>query len=408
MEKKSLHYGWIIFAVCFLMVFTTLGFCSSVKGLYLAAITEDLGISRSLFSISDSCRHLANATINLFFGRLVLKFGARKLAGMGFVSLVLSSLCNAFSDGIAMFYLGGALLGLGLAWTTTALVGYVVERWFTSRKGSVMGIILAANGLGGAVASQILSPLIFGSEGSWRKSYLLVAVILGVVGLIVVAVLRSTPEEKGLQPLGTGVLKSKKEPERLGISVEEALQKPYFYVCSVCVFLTGLVLQSITSISSAHMQDRGISTTLISAALSVHSLSLAAAKVITGFNFDRFGLRITMLISHVLAVVSILLLAFITDGPMVWVFQIMCAFALPLETIMLPLITAEVFGQKSYAFIMGLMISFNVTGYAVGTPLLNLVFDITGTYQFALIIMAGVMVIITAAMQMVLTASHKT
>ena len=66
--KKRLDYKWVIVGLCFLMVFTNLGFCSSNKSLYLSAITEALGIKRSVFSIADSCRFVTTAIINLFFG----------------------------------------------------------------------------------------------------------------------------------------------------------------------------------------------------------------------------------------------------------------------------------------------------------------------------------------------------
>ena len=74
-QPKRFHYAWVIFAICFLSVFTSLGFCSSPKSLCLAAITEDLGIPQSLFSIGNSCRFMSTAVINLFFGKLVAKFG---------------------------------------------------------------------------------------------------------------------------------------------------------------------------------------------------------------------------------------------------------------------------------------------------------------------------------------------
>lgn len=47
-EISPQRYRWVIVAASFLMVFVCLGFCSSSKSLYLAAITEALGIKRSL------------------------------------------------------------------------------------------------------------------------------------------------------------------------------------------------------------------------------------------------------------------------------------------------------------------------------------------------------------------------
>lgn len=47
-QKKKFDPKWLTIGACFLMVFVCLGFCSSSKSIYLAAITEALGIKRSL------------------------------------------------------------------------------------------------------------------------------------------------------------------------------------------------------------------------------------------------------------------------------------------------------------------------------------------------------------------------
>ena len=70
------------------------GFCSSSKSLYISAITEALSISRSTFSINDSCRYIATSIVNLFFGVLIGRFGARKLIAAGFdLGAPLTNLC---------------------------------------------------------------------------------------------------------------------------------------------------------------------------------------------------------------------------------------------------------------------------------------------------------------------------
>lgn len=408
-QPKRFHYAWVIFAICFLSVFTSLGFCSSPKSLFLAAITEDLGIPRSLFSIGNSCRFITTAVINLFFGKLVAKFGPRKLIAAGFTCLTLSNLIGAVSNGIFGFYISNVFLGLGLAWSTTSLVGIVVEKWFTSSKGTVMGFILAANGLGGAISSQVLSRIIYAKADGWRTAYVVAAVIMVVVGLIIVLLMRNKPEDANTHALGDGTVSKKKQRGRewIGIDAQDAFHKPYFYVCAICVFLTGMILQSAAGISSAHMKDQGISTEAIANAMSIGSLVLMASKMSTGACFDRFGLRVTMIFCDVCAIVAIAMLAFVDNGVTATIYKIIVAFGLPLETIMLPLIAKECFGQKSYAFLMGLMVSFNTLGYSVGSPLMNLIFDITGTYSGGLIFMAGFLFVVAVVMQFVITAAHK-
>ena len=408
-QPKRFHYAWVIFAICFLSVFTSLGFCSSPKSLFLAAITEDLGIPRSLFSIGNSCRFITTAIINLFFGRLVAQFGPRKLIAAGFTCLTLSNLIGAVSNGIFGFYVSNVFLGLGLAWSTTSLVGIVVEKWFTSSKGTVMGFILAANGLGGAISSQIFSRIIYDKVDGWRTAYFVAAAIMVAVGLIIVLLMRNKPEDINTHALGDGTVSKKKQRGRewIGIDAHDAFRKPYFYVCAVCVFLTGMILQSAAGISSAHRKDQGISPDVIANAMSIGSLVLMVSKMSTGACFDRFGLRVTMLFCNVCAITAITMLAFVDNGITATIYKIIVAFGLPLETIMLPLIAKECFGQKSYAFLMGLMVSFNTLGYSVGSPLMNLIFDMTGTYSGGLIFMAGFLVVVAVVMQFVITAAHK-
>ena len=107
MEKKKFEYKWVILVVCFMMSFICLGFCSSNKSLYLGAITEALHIERGLFSINDTCRYVASALINLFFGTLVAKFGVRKLVAFGFAALIGSVMIYAYATNILVFYVGG-------------------------------------------------------------------------------------------------------------------------------------------------------------------------------------------------------------------------------------------------------------------------------------------------------------
>ena len=221
--------------------------------------------------------------------------------------------------------------------------------------------------------------------------------------------MRNQPADRGDTPLGTGTHSKNKRKGRdwVGIDAHDAFRRPYFYFCAVGVFLTGVILQSVTGVASAHMRDQGLSPEIVAASMSIGSLCLTAAKMFTGFTFDKFGLRVSMGICSVCAVSCIFLLAFVSNAPMAWVYQVLAAFGLPLETIMLPLIATELFGHKSYAFLMGLMVSFNTLGYSVGSPLMNLIFDMTGTYSGGLIFMACFLVVVAVVMQFVITAAHK-
>lgn len=397
--KNRLDYKYVIVTLCFLMVFTCLSFCSGTKSLYLAAVTEALNLKRSLFSLNDSCRFITTSIVNLFFGALIEKFGARKLIGAGFASLIISMMINAHAESIYQFYIGGCFLGMGLSWTTTTMIGYVVSKWCKEKRGTIMGFVLAANGLGGALVTQIVSPIIYNESDpfGYRNAYKLTALILLVVGTLVVLLFRNDPEGKKSNEKYVKE-KKPKNPSWSGLSFEEAIRTPYFYGIAFCVFLTGTILQGISGTSTAHLKDTGLDPAYVATVVSVHSLALAGFKFLVGVLHDRIGLKRTMLICYAAAVISLTLLGCVTNSGagkvFAMIYGVLSSLAMPLETIMLPLITADLFGEKAYSKLLGVVVSVNTAGYALGAPIFNLVFDIVGTYQPILFVFAAVMVVI--------------
>ena len=406
------NYAWIIIALCFLMVFTCLGFVSSNRSLYLTSITSALNIKRSVFSISDSLRFISTAIINIFFGTLISKFGTKKLIGAGFIALIASVLIQAYATNILAFYFAGILLGIGFSWTTTTMVGCVVNKWCKENRGTIMGAILASNGLGGALAAQIVTPIIKQKSNpfGYRQAYLLVASILLIVGILIVIFFKENPPgEKNSNAI---VHKKKGRGQTwVGITFKEAVKRPYFYISAVCIFCTGMVLQGISGIAAAHLEDVGLDAGFIATVLSIHSLALAGFKFLTGFLYDKFGLRVTMTICDIAAVVVMLSLSVVSNSStgaiLAVIYGVFSSLALPLETIMLPIFASDLFGEREFNKIMGIFVSINVAGYAVGIPIMNVIFDVMGTYIPALIGSAILMTAVTVLFQFALTSANK-
>lgn len=409
-KKKKLDYKWVIVALSFSMVMICLGFCSSTKSLYIAPITQALSIDRGLFSINDSMRFMSSAIINVFFGSLMSRFGEKKLICAGFVCLILSQLTYSFATNVFVFYIGGILLGTGFSWTSTTMVGAIVNKWCRESKGTIMGAVLAANGIGGAVAIQVLSPVIEASAFGYRNAYRLSALILFVVGALIMIFFKNSPSEKSDTPTETQTKKSR-GCDWVGIAYGDAVKMPYFYFAMLCIFLTGFVLQSVNGVSAAHMRDSGLDPVFISRVLSVHSLALAGFKFLTGIIYDKFGLRTTVNICSFTAVIVMVCLVMVADTFSGKIFAILygvfSSLALPLETIILPIYAGDLFGQKSFNKILGLFVSVNTAGYALGAPMINFVFDKFGSYNpgfiFCAIVMAGVII----AMQFIISTAHR-
>lgn len=417
MEKKRLNigkpsYSWVIVGLCFLVVFTSLGLCSSGRTLYLTAITGALDIPRGAFSLSNTFRFLTTTVLNLFFGPLLKRFGSKKLMIAGFLCLIGFALLSSVATQLITFYIAGVFLGVGLSWTSTTMMSTVVNKWCTRNKATVTGAVLAANGIGGAIAVQILSPIIFqeGNPFGYRASYQYVAMILAAVLLLVLILYRNPPVTDQDEPVS-----AKKRKIRgagwVGMEYKEVLRKPYFYVTLLCMFLTGMVLQGLGGIAIPHMYDIGMDVDYVAAIVSISGLVLTCTKILTGYLYDRFGIKLSMNIALVSAFVSMAILIFLKNTPtgrvLAFIRVFIGAFATPLETVMLPIFAVEFFGNKPFDKLIGLFTAVSTAGFAIGAPLGNLFYDIFGDYRLAFLIFAILMAVVSISLQFVLAAAHR-
>ena len=412
MRKNQIRpdYKWVMVAICFLMVMISLGFGNSTKGLFPDEVAKDIGKERSLVSIGESCRYIATAITNLFFGFLIIKVGPKRLVCLGFLLLIAANFLYSVAESLPLIYLAGTLLGIGFSWTTTTMVGYVVGVWCSKNKGTIMGFVLASSGLGGAIAIRVVGDMIDPNvTGSYRAAYRLIALVLTVTMIIVLLFFRSAPKTSDMES-GVGS-KGARGQDWVGIDFSQAIKRFYFWGILACVFFSGLILQGTNGIAAMHLKDVGIDYGAVKNLLSFGSLILAAAQFLIGFVYDRLGVRVTASFCTLFAIVATLLLAFLQPNEVGFVmavfYSVTVQLALPLETVMLPIYASDLFGKRSYSKLLGLFVSVNVAGYALGAPLMNLCYDLFDSYSPALIFVSALMCLAFILLQFVITAAHR-
>ena len=412
---KKLDYKWVILASCFLMEFICLGFCSSNAGLYTGAVTKNLDIPRSLYSIGSSIRYVVQVVVAMFFGALIQKFGPKKMVALGLGSLTASVLIRSVATNIVHIYIGFALWGLGIVFSGGTMASTIVRRWFHQDIGKYTGIVMSANGIGGAIAAQIISPIINnGQADGYRKAYLLSGILTLVVSILVLLCLRNNPADG---PASTEVGKKKKARGAIwtGIEFSEVKKKVYFYLTFLFIFLTGISMQSVGTISVVYMEDLGFNARFVATTATVSSLVLTFAKIFMGFTYDKKGLRFTLVFSQLCVIIGFLLKATLNMSG-VGTLGMVCAMtatilgtiALPLETVMIPLVSNDLFGTASYDKVLGIFYSANSLGLCLGSPLCDLYRDLTGgSYASCYWFFIGLMGVVLVGFQLVIRAAHK-
>ena len=73
---------------------------------------------------------------------------------------------------------------------------------------------------------------------------------------------------------------------------------------------------------------------------------------------------------------------------------------------MVPLIAADLFGEREFSKMVGIFVSLNTAGYSVGTPLFNLVYDSCGSYLPVLCTIIPAMLLIALSFYFIIKAAN--
>lgn len=412
--KKKFDYTPVIVVLCFLSVCVSLGFCSSNRSMYFQAITSvfEGSITKFEYSFTMTIRYITTTVLNIFFGALVNKFGTKILMSAGFTSLICFALINSYATNLVHFYIASVFLGMGLAWTTTTMTSVVINNWCTKNKATVTGAVLSANGLGGAVSAQILSPIIFSKNGhGFRDAYRLVAVILEVMLVLVLVFFKDRPKGAEKKTVSKHKTRKIRGGGWVGLEFSEAKKKPYFYLTLVCMLLTGMSLNGLGEIANLHMYDVGLSKSFVATVATISSIYLMTSKFLNGLTYDKMGIKKTMNIAYFCAFFALGLIAIISNttvGKIIAIARIFFSgIALPLETVMISIFANELFGNKSFNKVVGLFSAATTAGFALASPFSQLWATLFGNYIVAMISFAVFMLFVTVTMQFVLKQAYK-
>lgn len=411
LRKPRVDYKWVILIVCFLMEFFCLGFCSSNDGLYTKAVTEALDIKRSVYALATSFRNITRTVVALYFGALIGKFGVKKLAITGMLFLAASAAIRAMATEVWHVYIGGVVWGAGVVLSGGTMASTIVRRWFHQDVGKFTGIVMSANGIGGAVAAQIITPLINNGDAfGYRQAYWISAGISVAISVLILFFLRENPAD-GPAIQGKAEKKAPKGAVWEGMEYGEIKKKPYFYIAAALVVLTGIAMTSIGNVSIVHMNDVGLPAAFVAIIATVSSLCLTFSKILVGVTYDKKGLRFTMMMCHIAALVSFVCNILVSNTTAGKVFamtaSVLDKLAMPLETVAIPLLTADLFGTKSYTKVLGIFMAMNTLGLCLGSPLADLFFDVFGTYIPCFWFFGALMVLIVVAFQLVIKTAYK-
>lgn len=361
--------GMVSAGACFLCELAAVGIGAGTNSLYTAPICGELGISRTAYAFSITLMYLVNMAVYCLFPVLLRKVPLRGIFALGFLSETAAFLLYASARSLGVLYLAAALLGAGLVFLGAVPITAVVSGWFPTRQGTVLGIVLAGSGIGGAVLIPVVGS--FMNASGWRAAFLLSAGIIALVAVPCLCLLREAKPQKA------GPTEKRPSPLRL----------PGMPPTLCYAFLTGFSIQPIYLSIAAHLAEKQIDALQAAQVLSVICLVSLGAKVLLGGLSDRKGPVWVLFLSHagfLCAAVSLVFLTKLLFLPELF-FGIGCT---PL-TLVLPLLCARLFREHA-GTALSLCMAAQTAGIASGILLAGGLYDAFGSYDLAFLLLGGI------------------
>lgn len=200
LDRRGIHYAWVIAAITFLTMLTSSA-ALGLPGAMMQPLSREFGWDTEQISSALAVRFALFGLLGPFAAIFMERFGLRKIvcAALTLVAtgLVLATRMTQFWHLVALW---GILLGVGSGLTALVLGAVVSTRWFDTHRGLVIGLLTASSATGQLLFLPLAAWLI--QHHGWRWAVLPVFASCAVVAVLAFLFMRNRPHELALAPFG--------------------------------------------------------------------------------------------------------------------------------------------------------------------------------------------------------------
>jgi len=374
-----------VIAATFLAMFCLVGIALWGLPFYYDFMVQQFGWTRAQVTSGNALgKLLIGPLFGFLAGWIVDRFGPRRLMIAGVVM-----------GGIAVAGLGSitTLYGLYFFYSLNALAfvcggplpaQVLISRWFVRARGKAMGIAYLGIGVGGAAVPWISNVLV--KQFGWQTALHVLGALVVAIALPFTLIVKEAPGNERPRARGTSA------------DVRSALKTLPFAL---------LVVGSMCSIAAVSGTQQNLKLFLSldrhysqSHAAQIISLVLAfsiVGRILMGWLADRFSKKHVMLLIYLLVATAIPFLFLGTQPMVVGAAAALFGIGLGGDYMILPLVTAEVFGIEILGRLMGIILAGGGVAEAVSPWLIGRLRDATGSYVNGCFVLIGLALLGAAA-----------
>jgi MFS family permease len=372
LARRRIFYGWVVVAVTFLTMLATAAAMSS-PGVMIVPLQREFGWSNEAISTALALRILLFGLFGPFAAAFMNRFGLRRvmitalalIAGGLIVSFAMTRLWQ-------LILLWGVVLGVGTGLTAFVLAATVATRWFTARRGLVIGLLTASSATGQLLFLPLIANLT--ERFDWRVALVVVCGCLAVAAVVVLLLMRDRPSDLNLPPYGEPAV-APPPPGGEGflalltsplVVLAQSARVPLFWVLFATFFICGL---STNGLIQTHFitlcADYGLTAVTAASVLAMMGAFDFIGTIGSGWLSDRFDNRWLLFWYYGLRGLSLLYLPF-TDFTFYGLSLFAVFYGLDWIATVPPTVklTADRFGRERAGIVFGWIFAGHMIGAA--------------------------------------------
>jgi MFS family permease len=320
LSRLGVHYGWVIIAVTFLTALTTAG-AVGVPGALILPLTKEFGWDTAEISTALAIRLVLFGLMAPFAAALIERYGVRRVVLTAIAMIVAGlSLALVMREAWHLIVLWGIVVGIGTGMTALVLSAIVSTRWFSQRRGLVLGMLTASSATGQLVFLPLAAWLV--EHFGWRYALAPSVIGLAIAGLLVALFMCDRPSDVGLLPFGEAATGQAPAPAltpaapafgRAFAVLSEISTSRAFWILFATFFICGLSTNGLVQTHFISLcADYGMPAVAAASTLAMMGIFDFFGTILSGWLSDRFDNRALLFWYYGLRGLSLLYLPYST------------------------------------------------------------------------------------------------
>ena len=395
----------LVVAVTFLALLAGAGL-RATPGVLMLPLHLQFGWDRATISLTAAVGIFLYGLVGPFAAALMLSFGIKRTMLGGLILMAGATFASLWMHTKLEYMLcWGVFSGIGSGAVTSVLGAAIVNRWFATRQGLVMGLLSASTATGALVFLPFLAWL--SAQGGWRPVVFTVSLVCLILVPVVALVLPEHPQDIGTRRFGEAedTPPPPQQPRNAGLAIQvlrRAGRRPVFWLLFGTFFICGLTTNGLVG---THMialcGDHGVPPVAAASLLSMMGFFDLFGTTASGWLTDRYDPRLLLTVYYGLRGLSLMALPFLTfDAAHLGVFAVF--YGLDWIATVPPTLKLanQAFGEREAPIVFGWIQTGHQMGAAVAAFGAGVIREQTGSYLPAFlaagalgVIAAGVLVV---------------